>query len=159
MKTDRIFLDTNILLNDFLHRYPQFARLGNSTDILHSREAHQALTYIRRNRLFKTYVASFSIARFVSFLDSLRVPKNIAVQEINMLLAKNTILTLTQTLVREATDLFDSDTRLRDFEDAFQFIVCQDHKCYYFLTLNSKDFRFFPSIMVVTPSKYRIISL
>jgi predicted nucleic acid-binding protein len=154
MKTNRVFLDTNILMNDFLHRFPQFARLPDDVNRLHCANAIQ---HVRRNRLFKTYIASFSIARLVSLLESLRVPKNIVVQEIERLLAKNNVVNLTASLISNATDLFKNDPLLTDFEDAFQYAVCRNNDCYYLLTLNIKDFRHFQSIVVVHPVKYRIM--
>jgi predicted nucleic acid-binding protein len=154
MKTNRVFLDTNILMNDFLHRFPQYARLPDDVNRLHCANALQP---VRRNRLFKTYIASFSIARLVSLLESVRVPKNIVIQEIDRLLAKNNVVNLTSVLIRNATDLFKNDPLLTDFEDAFQYAVCRNNDCYYLLTLNIKDFRHFQSIVVVHPIKYRIM--
>jgi hypothetical protein len=90
----RIFLDTNILVNDFLHRHPDYPKLKVDKNRNH---CANAVAFIRKRRHLKTYIASFSIARFVSLLSDLKVPREIILNELDMLIAKNTIVSLTQT--------------------------------------------------------------
>ncbi|MEY4926993.1 MAG: hypothetical protein RI894_1429 [Bacteroidota bacterium] len=66
-KNNRIFIDTNVLVYDFLHRNPVYAKQG--VPKLHQ-QSFDALEMFRKHPHYKTYIASFSIARFVSLLQS-----------------------------------------------------------------------------------------
>jgi predicted nucleic acid-binding protein len=158
MKLDsrRIFLDTNILVNDFLYRYPQYGKLVVDVNRLHCGEA---VRFIRQKRIHHTYIASFSIARFVSLLSDLKVPKVIVLKEMELLLAKNTIVSLTSKLIVESIRIARNDEDIKDIEDALQYIVCYNHACFYLLTLNTKDFKKFTNISVIHPSNHRVVNL
>ncbi|MDZ7877807.1 MAG: hypothetical protein U5L45_09065 [Saprospiraceae bacterium] len=47
--------------------------------------------------------------------------------------------------------------KIKDIEDALQYTVCHDNRCYFLLTLNTKDFVEFADISAFHPSKCRFI--
>jgi predicted nucleic acid-binding protein len=150
----RIFLDTNILVNDFLHRYPEYPKIKVDKNRNH---CANAVTFIRQRRHLKTYIASFSIARFVSLLSDLKVPREVTLKELDMLMAKNTIVSLTQKLIVKTIQTARKNPKIKDVEDALQYTVCHDNRCYFLLTLNTKDFVEFADISALHPSKCRFI--
>jgi hypothetical protein len=150
----RIFLDTNILVNDFLHRYPQYPKIKVDKNRQHCADA---MVFIRKRRNLKTYIASFSIARFVSLLGDLKVPREITLKELDMLMAKNTVVSLTQKLIVKTIQTARKNVKIKDMEDALQYTVCHDNHCYFLLTLNTKDFIEFADISALHPSKCRFI--
>jgi hypothetical protein len=80
---NRVFLDTNILVYDFIFRNQQF--LPADTDMTLYQNSHDALTYLRRERRFKLYTASFSIARLASILQTRNVSKSLVIKEVENL--------------------------------------------------------------------------
>ena len=140
----RIFLDTNVLLNDIFFR--RFNRPN-------SRPAHTAIEYLVRVARRETFVASFSIVQIISTLERARVTRDIIRQEIQQILTKHEIINFTEKDIQSALTAFDD----LDIEDTFQFIVSQKVKCQYIITDNVRDFRTFQNVRVIRPKEIRKI--
>ena len=152
---NRIFLDTNILVGDFLYRNPQYDKTTKNPNAIH---AYNALRTIRKSRKHRTYIASFSLPRLASLLQGYKVPKSLVIQELEDLLQRNSIVGLSAALIQVALDDFKHDKAVKDVEDALQFVVCRDNNCYTMLTANTKDFKNVFNVDVKHPSQYRSIA-
>jgi predicted nucleic acid-binding protein len=140
----RIFLDTNVLLDDIFFRHYKKAN---------SRSAHLAVDYLTRVARKETFVASFSIVQIISTLERARVVRDIVRQEIQQILTKHEIINFTEKDIQTALDTFDD----LDIEDTFQFTVSQKVKCQYIITENIRDFRAFQNVRVIRPREIRRI--
>ncbi len=140
----RIFLDTNVLLDDIFFRHHNKE---------HSRFAHLAVDFLIRVARKETFVASFSIVQIISTLERARVPRDIVRQEIQQILAKHEIINFTEKDIQTALEAFEG----LDIEDTFQFIVSQKVKCQYIITENIRDFRTFQNVRVIRPKEIRRI--
>jgi predicted nucleic acid-binding protein len=152
---NRVFLDTNILVYDFIFRNQDF--LPANADINLYQNSHDALTYLRRNRKFKLYTASFSIARLASILQTRGISKNLVAREVEELIKKVSIVGLPAAVIEKSIIEFKNNDLATDIEDIFQFVVSRDNQCYYILTANNRDFRFFDTAKVVRPENHRLI--
>ena len=152
---NRIFIDTNIIVYDFFARNPQFCKEVSKNMIF----SQQAITAIRKNRHFQTYIADFSIPRFASLLQAQKVPKAIVSAEIQNLIAKNAVIGLSKSLISKAIADFSQNDSIKDWEDIFQYVVSGECACLHIVTANTKDFVNFPQINLVHPQKIRYILL
>ena len=155
IQSKRILLDINVLFNDFLFRYPAFGRNNSTIELRNRLYANEAVTYIRRNR-YETFVADFSIAKVISLMQQVKVPKQLQIIEIETLVSKNTIISLGGTLIEKTMEEFKNNDFVKDMEDALQFVLSRKHRCTYIVTFNKKDFDPF-DISIILPSKIRTI--
>jgi predicted nucleic acid-binding protein len=150
----RILLDINLLFNDFLFRNPTYARSQTNIEIKNRLFANQAMNYIRQQRHFNTFVADFSVAKMISLMDSIKVKRDMQIEEIQSLVDKNTIVSLGGNLIKNTLEEFKNNPFVKDMENALQFTVSRKHKCTHIITFNKKDFDPF-DVQVVFPSKVR----
>ncbi len=139
----RVYVDTNILINDFLFR---------SEGKENSRTAYNALIYLRAKPKVNLYIASFSIIQVVSTLNKAKIKDDAIREELKRIMEKYTVGNFLDTDIKKGIEL-DS----RDIEDSFQYVISQKLKCAYILTDNLKDFKRFKDVVVVNSSKVRKI--
>ncbi len=153
----RIFIDTNVLFNDFLFRNPGYG-LKNPPghEITNRKQANEALTLLRLQPSLKTYVADFSIVKVISLMDGVKTPKALQLREIQTLLTKNVVTSLGGKLIQSTVDQFKSNTTVNDLEDALQFAVSQKQDCSHIITFNKADFTPF-DVSVIVPAKIRTL--
>lgn len=153
----RIFVDINVLFNDFLFRHPTYGQKSPPTHELKNRKhAHEAITLLRQQVLLKTYVADFSIVKVISLMDQVKAPKVIQLREVENLLAKNVIASLGSKLIRSMVDQYKLNATVKDLEDALQFAVSQKQDCSHIITFNKADFTPF-NVSVIVPAKIRTL--
>jgi predicted nucleic acid-binding protein len=149
----RVFIDVNVLFEDFLSRNPQF---GTSTQMKNRKYAEDAIKYLRTKKI-ETYIASFSIPILATLLDKIKVPRAVAIQEIAHICSRNKVSPLTIPLILSGLQESQADYRIKDLEDVFQYIACKNSNCYYLLTFNTKDFKHFLHIDAINPTNYRLM--
>ncbi len=159
----RIFLDTNILMYDFIARNEFYQeRLPENFYMSLINATEQAIKFIRKDKNFITYTASFSIPRLASLLSQrpLRVPTLDIIDEIERISSKNRIMRLPETSIETLINIVKNTENLHnvDVEDSFQWKLCTEAKCYYFMTANIRDFNEFSDIQIIHPSNYRRIN-
>jgi len=155
LKENRVFLDTNVLINDFFFRNPKYIKI-NSKDYL---PCYETIKFLKKNKnKYKIFVSSHSIARFISLLNDKKVPKSISISEIKILLNSYEIVNLTKTLIEKVVTEFEHKELVKDLEDAFQYQVSSSNGCLYLFTINTKDFKNFLNVKVLHPKNYRTIN-
>lgn len=152
----KILIDTNILFNDFLFRHSKYGNTELNRELSNRKTANDAMTFIRQRRYFKTYVADFSLVKLVSLMDKVKVPKDLSIIEIELVLSKNCVVPMSSKLFAKSINDFKTKKDVKDIEDAFQFTLSQAYKCSFILTLNGKDFKFFDT-RVIHPKNIRSI--
>ncbi|MEA5257610.1 PIN domain-containing protein [Arcicella aquatica] len=152
----KVIIDTNILFNDFLHRYAQFGLSTSKKELNNRRDCNNAITIIRNRRYIKTIIADFALMKVISLMDKTKVPKSIQVAEIEYLQKNHTIVPLNGTLITKAVNEIKKNQEVKDIEDAMQYTLASTHNCSHLLTLNTRDFTPF-DIKVIKPDKARLI--
>ncbi len=139
----RVFVDTNLLVNDYLFR---------SEGLEKSRAAFDALNFLRAKPRSTLYVASFSLVQLVSTLSRQKVKDAKIREELQFVLERYQLVDFTKAEIVRGLNLAG-----RDVEDAFQYAVSQKMRCRYILTNNVKDFKGFTDIIIAKPEKVRKI--
>ena len=153
----RVLLDINVLFYDFLFRNPTYGSKTPATHELRNRkQSNNALIYSRQGRLFRTFVADFSIAKFISLMQQVKAPKALQIDEVENLLTKNEVVSLGSRLIKSILEETKNKPLVKDMEDALQFVVAQNNRCTHIITFNKTDFAPF-DIGVVLPGKIRSI--
>ena len=139
--TNYVFIDTNVLINDFFYRYNERNQ---------SKSASIAVQFLRAKPKVNLYVASFSLVQLISTLDRAKVPHSQITKEISRLLGRFKLIDLT------AKDFESiSKTTISDIEDALQYTLCRKPRCFYIITDNVKDFRGLLNIVAIRPKYTR----
>ncbi len=145
----RIYIDTNVILNDFLYRNKGLKR---------GEKSYKALENLYSRGIgVELFLASFSIAQYVAVLSNNKFPLSLIIKETNRLLAKFTIIDFGRTDIEQSINNIQINKQTKDLEDQMQFEVCKKIKCNNILTENYKDYRDFANINVVKPENYRAI--
>jgi predicted nucleic-acid-binding protein len=141
----RVFVDTNLLINDYLFRVEKREN---------SRVAANALFYLRSKSRVNLYIASFSIIQLVSTLSRGKISDVNIRAELRYVQEHYTIVDFTNADIKQGLALPG-----KDVEDGFQYAVSKKMKCRYILTDNVKDFTVFDDVVIVKPAKIRKIIL
>lgn len=142
---NRVFVDTNILIDDFLFRLKK-ARL--------SKIAFQALLFLEQKKA-ELYIASFSVVQFVSTCQRAKIKDADIILEIQKILGKYQIVDFTKEDIQNSYNQLEK----QDIEDVWQYTLSQKVKCRHILTSNTKDFKSFNNIEIHKPKNIRLIYL
>lgn len=140
-----VFVDTNVLINDFLYRSE-----ANEA----GKKAYNALVYLRSQQK-QTFIASFSILQFIATFQR-RIAFEDLSKEIQRFVSHHTVIELTTQDIINGINTVSNETP--DLEDCIQYTLSQKLKCFYILTNNTRDFQHFANIVMVTPKKHRAIT-
>ena len=155
--TNRILIDINILFNEFLHKNPNYRKNTNAKEVTNNLQCSNALDYIRRKRVFKTYISDYGVVKFISLMESIKVPKVHIVKEMDALLKNNSVISIGGKLISDTINEFRNNSNVNDIEDSFQFAIARKQDCDYILTLNTKDFVAFQNLItIVHPAKTKL---
>ena len=149
----RIYIDTNVLINDCLHRL----KLPDLTDPKAGLIAHEALKALPKLRNAHLMIASFTVMQVLSTLSRIRgrgLTKAQVAAQIRRIVRDFTVLDLTEKDLQRALDSFTTG----DLEDYVQFEVSKKLRCSHLLTENGGDFKNF-DVIVVKTKNYRQIAL
>ncbi|MBR6092037.1 MAG: type II toxin-antitoxin system VapC family toxin [Bacteroidales bacterium] len=134
MNKNHIFIDTNILVG---------AYNGKETD-------RQCLQYLFSLTGKKLFVSALSVSQFVSVMQKKHDNRQIR-EWLKYFLLKFNIVSfqkddILKSLLYENTDM----------EDNIQYVLGQKTKCFYFVTNNTKDYKFI-NIEALKPANVRLI--
>ncbi len=138
-----VFLDTNVLINDFFYRYKQRKE---------SKYSSMAIQFLKANPKITLYIASFSLIQLISTLDKAKVPKNDINLEVSRIISRYKLIDLTANDFQKALSIESKDT-----EDAIQYTLCRKVRCFYIVTENIKDFNLFKFVTTIKPKHIRKI--
>lgn len=138
-----VFLDTNVLINDFFYRYKQKKE---------SKYSSIAIQFLKANPKITLYIASFSLIQLVSTLDKAKVSKTDIAIELKRIISRYKLVDLTANDFQKALGIDYKDT-----EDAIQYTLCRKVRCFYIVTENIKDFSLFKFVTTIKPKHIRKI--
>lgn len=113
---NRVYLDTNVLINDYLFR----AKKSKKADAV---DAHNCLIFLRKpENGFQLYTSTLSIAQLVSTLSKLKIGNTAITAEIATILSKYNVVNFVKENVTTAIA-----TTAKDVEDSFQYSLLCGH--------------------------------
>lgn len=142
---NHVFIDTNVLINDFFYRVKQRQI---------SKPAHLAIVYLKSKPKVSLFIASFAVIQLISTLDKAKVEKKEIATEVKRILSRYKLIDLTAKDIDKALGIDYKDT-----EDAIQYTLCRKARCLYIVTDNVKDFKIFDLVSTVKPKAIRNLFL
>ena len=142
---NNIFIDTNVLINDFFYRVK-----GKEE----GKPSNLAIQFLKSKPKVHLFIASFSVIQLISTLDKAKTPKLEMADEIKRILTRYKLIDLTAKDFEKALSIDYKDT-----EDAVQYALCRKARCLYIVTENVKDFKLFDLVTTVKPKAIRKIVL
>jgi hypothetical protein len=156
-----VFLDTNILLNDFFHRNPDFGfqRISGedqAREVSKYRElVSEALLFLSLQKDVQAFCSSSIISRFAAVLGDLLVPPDLVLEEIRHWLSNLKLLDITSNDLQIALDKMESSTTKLDFDDYLLKHIFIENQIDLLVTSIPKSREFFWPILVFKPEKIR----
>jgi len=145
----RVYIDTNVLISDFFFRNGTYRQGETST---------KALQFLfSKPQKADLFVASFSIAQFISSLANRKIGLSMIITEISRIMQKFTVVDFREEDIKQSVSNIVDLHQTKDLEDQLQFDLSRKMKCNYIMTNNYKDFKDFADISVLQPRKYRAI--
>ena len=135
MNSNNIFVDTNVLIGFHANRQ-------------NDKSALKYLFELQGKRLFTSTLA---IAQLVSVFQKKKTNTEIK-KIVKGIQAKFELLSFVEDDVTRSLDISTSD-----IEDNMQYVISLKRKCFYFITNNVKDYRYFANIKVLEPKQIRTI--
>lgn len=135
---DNIFVDTNIIVGAFL----RLEKDKRCLDYLFS-------PAINRRRLF---LSSLTIAQFVAMFQRRKIDDNEIRKYVKYILSKFNIISFAEKDINESLEF-----KHGDIEDAMQFVIGKNVRCFYYVTNNTKDYNKIKNIKVINSRKVRNI--
>ena len=131
---NKIFLDTNILVDYTLERVGELDEIGKIFDLAEEKK-------------IDLYISESVLATTIYFLQKNNQKKTlIIIREISKIL---NFLTFEKDILLYSLELF------KDIEDGLLYFIALKADMQYFITRNIKDFKYIsPSLPVLTPSQY-----
>jgi predicted nucleic acid-binding protein len=139
----RVFVDTNVLINDYFFRTKN--RQGG-------RYANNALIFLKSKPKVTLYIASFSLVQVISTLSKAKILDVEIRKELTWILKHFQVADFTKNDVVKGLNIAGDDV-----EDVFQYTICQKMRCGYILTDNVKDYRLMGDVSIIKPQKVRSI--
>jgi len=159
----RVFLDTNIILNDFFNRHPDFGfqRINNpeqAKDVEQYRQlVSESLLFISIQKDVEVYTSSSILARFASVLGDLLVPPDLVLEEMNHWLSNLKLSDLKVSDLMEAIEKMEvSDPKL-DFDDYLIKHLAVIYSIDVVLTSIPKSKEFYWPVLIFKPENIRTL--
>jgi predicted nucleic acid-binding protein len=130
---NKIFLDTNVLIDFILKREPELSSVEQIFDRVHSNE-------------LEAYISESIIATTIYLLRQ---------EKIDTLEVMRELCKYIHVLAFNKNVLYMPMEKYKDREDGLLYFLATQHKMNYFISRNKKDFTYtVPSLAVVTPNEF-----
>jgi hypothetical protein len=153
----RILLDTNILLNDFFHRNPDFGfqRISDPaqrTEVEAYRgQVHHCLERLSADEETEVLSSTTIFARFAALLGDLLVPADTVVDELNYWKSNLRLLEVSALQLEQCLqEMQDAEARL-DFDDYLLRQVCKENQVDLLLSSMPKSREFYWPVLFFKP--------
>ena len=156
-------LDTNIILNDFFYRQPDygFQRTANQEQAkeveLYRQTVNEALLFLSLKPTVEVFTTSAIVSRFASVLGDLLVPASLVFEEISYWLSNVKLLELQSKNLQNALNKMEMADPKFDFDDYLLKLICEENGIDLLLTSIPKSRQFYWPILVFKPEKIREI--
>lgn len=152
-------LDTNVLLNDFFYRHPDFGvqRIHDGEQIRqvqnYRQQVHEGLLFLSLQKEVKVWSSVTIIARFGALLGDLLVPPPTVEEEMEYWLSQVQIIDIEAVQLHKVLDDMKKATHKMDFDDYLLKQICHMACIDSIVTSLPKSKEFFWPILVFKPEK------
>jgi hypothetical protein len=157
----KILLDTNVILNDFFHRQPEFGfqRISDPEQIrqveAYRLTVHESLLFLSLQPEVEIWTTTAILARLGSLMGDLLVPPAMVLDEMNYWLSNYKLAeTHSKDLEESLLQMGNADPKL-DFEDYLVRYVMTQNGLDMLVTSLPKSREFFWPILVFKPEKLK----
>lgn len=157
----RFLIDTNVLLNDFFHRNPEFGfqRIQNQEQASqvenHRREIHESLLWLSLQPEVEVWSTTSVLARFGALLGDLLVPPDLVVEEMAHCLSNLRLAEMEAKDLKKAHFEMETANPRIDFDDYLLKELCSQTEIDVLITSLPKSKHFYWPILVFAPEKIR----
>lgn len=153
----RILLDTNILLNDFFHRNPDFGfqRISDSAQKAevegYREKVHHCLERLAPEPSAEMLFTTTIFARFAALLGDLLVPADMVLEELTYWKSNLKILEVTsEHLEASLLEMQAAEIKL-DYDDYLLRLLCREHQVELLLSSIPKSREFYWPVLFFRP--------
>jgi len=157
----RILLDTNILLNDFFHRNPEFGfqRISDpaqKAEVETYREkVHECLERLAAETSAEILCSTAIFARFAALLGDLLVPAELVMEEMSYWQSNVKLLELSSLhLEKSLLEMQEAEVKA-DFDDYLLRMICRENKVDLLLSSIPKSREFYWPVLFFRPDNIR----
>lgn len=160
----RYLLDTNVILNDFFHRQPEFGfqRIQNPEQAnqveQHRSLIHESLLWVSLQADSQVWSTTSIFARFGSLLGDLLVPADLVLEEMSHWLSNLKLAEITSMDLQKAMEEMEKANPRIDFDDYLLKEICLKNGIEVFVTSLPKSRSFYWPVLVFPPEKIKDVS-
>lgn len=159
-----VLLDTNVILNDFFHRNPDFGfqRISDPEQIrqveAYRESVHEALLFLSLQKETRIFCTTTMLSRFASLLGDLLVPAGQVAEELAYWLGNLKLLEVSSRDVEQALQQMQAAPTKVDFDDFLIKHLAQTHPIDLLVSSLPKSREFYWPMLVFKPEKIRDIN-
>ena len=156
-----IFLDTNILLNDFFYRHPDFGfkRIQNEDQAkeveVYRQVVHESLLFLSLQKKVQIVSSTAIVSRLASILGDLLVPPDLVLEEMQHWFSNLNLIETASKDLLTVLDLMENAEPKLDFDDYLLKHLCVENKLDLILTSIPKSREFYWPVLVFKPENVR----
>jgi hypothetical protein len=157
----RIILDTNILLNDFFYRHPDFGfkRIQNEEQAkevdAYRQVVHESLLFLSLQQDVQILSSTAIVSRFAAVLGDLLVPADLVLEEMQHWFSNLSLIETSSKDLMTALDFMEKADPKLDFDDYLLKQLCVENEVDLILTSIPKSREFYWPVLVFKPEKVR----
>ena len=159
----RILLDTNILLNDFFHRNPDFGfqRISNPaqrTEVeFYRNQVHQVLERLAAEAGIEAWTSTAIFARFAALLGDLLVPADLVLEELNYWKSNLRLAEVAGPLLENCLLEMEKSDPKPDFDDFLLRALAKENHLDLLLSSIPKSKEFYWPVLVFKPENIGLL--
>lgn len=157
----RFLLDTNVLLNDFFHRHPDFGfqRIQDPEQIkqveAYRADVNEGLLFLSLQKEVEVWTSVSILARLGALLGDLLVPADLVLVEMEHWLSQLKLAEVPSQRLHEAIDAMRAAETKLDFDDYLLKNTCKSACIEAVVTSLPKSKEFYWPVLVFKPEKLR----
>jgi predicted nucleic acid-binding protein len=157
----RIILDTNVILNDFFHRNPDFGfqRISDPEQIRQVEEyrhtVHEALLFLSLQKEVQICITTSILARYGALLGDLLVPAETVLEELQYWMSNVQMLEVTVFDLEESLSQMEKAATKMDFDDYLMKHITQKNEVDMIISSVPKSREFYWPVLFFKPEKLK----
>jgi hypothetical protein len=157
----RILLDTNVILNDFFHRNPDygFQRISDPEQMkqveLYRQKVHESLLFLSLQKDVEIWSTTSVISRFGALLGDLLVPQDLVVAELQYILSNFNLAEVDKQELEDSLANMERSDQKMDFDDYLLKRISDKNEIDLIITSVPKSKSFFWPVLVFKPENIR----
>lgn len=153
----KVLLDTNVILNDFFHRHPDFGfqRISDPEQIRQVEEyrhkVHESLLFLSLQQDVEVWSTTAVISRYAALLGDLLVPPDLVMDEITHVLSQIKLIEVSKTDLELSLSEMEKAEHKVDFDDYLLRRIAKENSIDLVVTSVPKSRQFFWPVLVFKP--------